>query len=125
MLLERSRITIIDNSGAREVMLFSVSGSNNRGSVGIGCIAKGSVKKSAGINGKVQKGDIVWVLIVGTKNKIQRKDGSSIKFPTGNYGVIVNSKQGEPVGTRILGPVAREIKELNFSKIISLAPEVV
>ena len=124
MLHERSRVTIIDNSGAREVMLFSVSGSNNRGSVGLGCVARGSVKY-AGVNGKVAKGDIVWVLLVALKNKIQRKDGSSIKFPTGNYGVIVSSKEGEPVGTRILGPVAREIKELGFSKIISLAPEVI
>lgn len=124
MLHERSRVTIIDNSGARQVMLFDVSGSNNRGSVGLGCVARGSVKQ-AGVNGKVSKGDVVWVLLVALKNKVQRRDGSSIKFPTGNYGVIVASKEGEPVGTRILGPVAREIKELGFNKIISLAPEVI
>ena len=124
MLHERSRVTIIDNSGAREVMLFSVSGKNRRRSVGVGSIVRGSVK-SASVNGKVKKTEIVWVLIVATKHKIQRRDGSSIKFPTGNYGVIVNNKEGDPTGTRILGPVAREIKELGFSKIISLAPEVI
>jgi large subunit ribosomal protein L14 len=122
MLIERSRIDIVDNSGAVKVMLFHVGGKNGTKSAGVGDIVRGSVKK-ANPNGKVKKGDVVSVLIVGTANKISRKDGTSIKFSK-NMGVIVNKNNKEPIATRVLAPVCREIKDLGHSKVVSLAPEV-
>lgn len=122
MLIERSRIDIADNSGALSVMLFAVNGKNGRKSAGVGSIVKGSVKK-ASVGGKVSKRDKVHVLIVATKKKIQRKDGSSIRFSK-NFGVVINKNTKEPVATRILTPISREIKDLGFNKIASLAPEV-
>jgi len=121
MLLERSRVTIADNSGATDVMLFAVNGKNNRGSIGVGDIAVGSVKKSTP-NGKVKKGQVVKVLIVRTRNKIKRKDGSSIKF-SDNAAVIIN-KDKEPLATRVFGPIARELRDLGYNKVVSLAEEV-
>lgn len=122
MLQERSRIEIIDNSGAVKVALFAVNGKNGRKYAKVGSIVRGSVKKSS-VGGKISKGEIVSVLITGTKNKTKRKDGSSIRFSS-NFGIIVNKNNSEPVGTRVLGPISREIKELGFSKVVSLAPEV-
>jgi large subunit ribosomal protein L14 len=122
MLIERSRVTIVDNSGALEVMLFAVNGKNNRHFARVGQIVRGSVKK-AQPNGKVSKGDVVSILITGTVRKISRKDGSSIRFSK-NMAVVVNKSSGEPIATRVLAPVCREIKEQGFSKVVSLAPEV-
>jgi large subunit ribosomal protein L14 len=122
MLLERSYVNITDNSGAVTVMLFAVNGKNNRSTVGVGDIAVGSVKK-ANPKSKIKKGSVVSILIVRTKKKIQRKDGSSIKF-SDNAGVVVSKATKEPVATRIFGPVARELRDLNYSKVVSLAEEV-
>jgi large subunit ribosomal protein L14 len=122
MLQERSLVEIIDNSGAVKVMLFSVTGKNRNRYAKVGSVVRGSVRKYT-VGGKVGKGDIVSVLITGTKKSLKRKDGTAIKFSK-NCGVIVNKNSLEPVGTRVLGPIAREIKDLGFSKIVSLAPEV-
>lgn len=122
MLQERSIVNIADNSGATKVMLFSVTGKNGRKSAGVGSIVVGSVKKALP-NGKVKKGQVVHVLIVRTKKKITRKDGSSIRF-SDNAAIVVNKGSSDAVGTRVFGPVAREIRELGYNKIVSLAEEV-
>ena len=122
MLQERSRVKIVDNSGALIVMMFSVTGKNGKRSAKVGDIVRGSVKK-ASVNGKVRKGEVVSVLITTTKFKIIRNDGSSIKFSE-NCGVIVNKGSKDIVGTRIFAPVAREIRELGYNKVVSLSPEV-
>ena len=123
MLLDRSVLDVADNSGAVKVRLFAVNGKNNQQSKGIGDTAMGSVIK-ASPNGKVAKGDKVLVLIVTTRNKIQRKDGSSIKFSQ-NRCVILNKGTKDVIGTRVFGPVAREIREKDeYRKIVSLADEV-
>lgn len=121
MLLERSIVNVTDNSGAVKVMLFSVSGKNGQQSIGVGDIAKGSVKK-ASVGGKVKKTQKVDILIVRTKMRTHRKDGSAIAFQD-NAGVIVN-KSGEPIATRVFGPIAREIREKGYNKLVSLAEEV-
>ena len=122
MLIEMSRVVIADNSGAREVKLFAVNGKNNRGSATVGDLVMGSVKKSSP-DGKVKKGQKVKVLIVRTRAKIQRKDGTSISF-SDNAAIVVN-KDGQPVGTRVFGPIAREIRNSNlYPKVVSLAEEV-
>jgi len=122
MLQERSIVNIADNSGAVKVMLFSVTGKNGRRSVGVGSIVKGSVKK-ASVGGKVKKTQKVDVLIVRTKNSTKRKDGSVISF-SDNAGIIVNKANKEPVATRVFGPIARELREMGYNKVVSLAEEV-
>jgi large subunit ribosomal protein L14 len=122
MLQERSIVHIADNSGAVKVMLFSVTGKNGRRSVGVGSIIKGSVKK-ASVGGKVKKTQKVDVLIVRTKNSTKRKDGSVISF-SDNAGIIVNKANKEPVATRVFGPIARELREMGYNKVVSLAEEV-
>jgi large subunit ribosomal protein L14 len=122
MLQERSILNIADNSGAVKVMLFSVRGKNNNNSAKVGSVVVGSVKK-ASVNGKVKKGQIVHVLIVRTRHKIGRKDGSSIKF-SDNAAIVVNKSTKEPIATRVFGPVARELRELGYNKVVSLAEEV-
>lgn len=122
MLQERSVVKIADNSGATSVMIFSVRGKNNNGSAGVGSVVVGSVKKSSP-NGKVKKGQVVHILIVRTRKKINRKDGSSIKF-SDNAAVVVNKGSLEPIGSRVFGPIARELREAGHSKIVSLAEEV-
>jgi large subunit ribosomal protein L14 len=122
MLQERSICQVADNSGAGRVMLFAVNGKNNRRSAKIGSVVVGSVKK-ASPNGKVKKGQIVYGVIVRTKAKTQRKDGSSIKF-SDNAIVLINKQSNEPIATRVFGPIARELRELGYNKIVSLAEEV-
>jgi large subunit ribosomal protein L14 len=122
MLRERSRVEIADNSGAVSVMLFAVNGKNGRRSVSVGDVVMGSVKKAT-VGGKVKKGQKVAVLITGTKRKIQRKDGSSIRFSR-NLAVVVNKTSKDMVATRVFGPVARELRDAGFNKVISLAEEV-
>lgn len=122
MLQERSLCTVADNSGAQRVMLFAVNGKNNKGYAKIGDIVAGSVKK-ASPNGKVKKGQVVYGVIVRVKAKTNRVDGSSIKF-SDNAVVIVNKSSKEPIATRIFGPVARELRDLGYNKIVSLAEEV-
>ncbi len=122
MLLEKSIVQVADNSGARTVRLFSVSGKNGQASVGVGAIVKGAVQ-IATPNGKIKRRAKVSVLIVRTKNRINRKDGSAVAF-SDNACVILKADK-EPVATRIFGPIAREIREAGHAKIISLAEEVI
>jgi len=121
MIQMQTRLKVADNSGAKEVMFIRALG----GSVGriahIGDVFVGTVK-SAEPNSKIKKGDVVNAVIVRTRKEVRRKDGSYIRF-SDNAAVIIN-KQGEPIGTRVFGPVARELREKKFMKIVSLAPEV-
>jgi len=121
MIQEESNLVVADNSGARRVRCIRILGGHARRYAGVGDVIVVSVK-SALPNGNVKKGDVCKAVVVRTKKEISRKDGSYIRFDE-NAAVILNN-QGEPRGTRIFGPVARELRERNFMKIISLAPEV-
>lgn len=121
MIQMQSRMDVADNSGAKEVMCIKVLGGSHRTSAGIGDIVVVSVKDAIP-RGKVKKGDVHRAVIVRTKFATKRQDGSAIRFD-GNAAVLVN-KQNEPIGTRIFGPVARELRAKKFMKIVSLAPEV-
>lgn len=121
MIQMQTRLDVADNSGAREVMCIKVLGGSHRQTAAIGDIIVVSVK-SAIPRGKVKKGDVHRAVIVRTKFATKRQDGSAIRFD-GNAAVLV-SKQNEPIGTRIFGPVARELRAKKFMKIVSLAPEV-
>lgn len=123
MLQVRSLIKIADNTGAKIVNVFSVNGKNSNRFARVGDIVAGSVRQAAP-SGQVKKGDKVYALIVRTKKEIRRKDGSYIRFDE-NAGVLVDKEKGEPKGTRIFGPIAREIRDKGYSKIVSMAPEVI
>jgi large subunit ribosomal protein L14 len=118
----QTRLDVADNSGARSVMCIKVLGGSRRKYATIGDIIVVSVK-DASPNSKVKKGDIMKAVIVRTAKEINRKDGSYIRFDN-NSAVLINNNN-EPVGTRIFGPVARELRAKSFMKIISLAPEVI
>ena len=120
MIQMQSILGVADNSGARSVMCIKVLGGSHRRYANIGDIIKVSVKDAIP-RGKVKKGDVMNAVVVRTRKGVRRSDGSLIRFD-GNAAVIL-SAQNEPVGTRIFGPVTRELRE-NFMKIISLAPEV-
>jgi len=122
MIQAQTVLNVADNSGAKRLMCFKVLGGTRRRYARIGDIVVASVKESAS-EGAVKKGDVVKVVIVRTKKEIRREDGSYIKFDK-NAGVIIDA-QRNPIGTRIFGPVARELRDKGFSKIISLAPEVI
>jgi len=117
----QSRLSAADNSGAKEVQCIKVLGGSKRRYAGIGDIIKVSVKQAIP-RGKVKKGEVYNAVIVRTKKGVRRSDGSLIRFD-GNAVVMLNSKL-EPIGTRIFGPVTRELRSGKFMKIISLAPEV-
>jgi large subunit ribosomal protein L14 len=121
MIQTETRLTVADNSGAKELYCIKVLGGSKRRYAGIGDIIVVSVKEAIP-NAKVKKGDVVKAVIVRTKKEVSRPDGSMIRFDD-NSAVIV-SGSNEPVGTRIFGPVARELRAKRFMKIISLAPEV-
>lgn len=121
MIQQESRMKVADNSGAREVLTIKVLGGTGRKYASIGDIVVCTVK-SAAPGGQVKKGDIVKAVIVRTKKEVRRKDGSYIKFDD-NAAVIVKDDKS-PRGTRIFGPVARELRDAGFMKIVSLAPEV-
>ena len=121
MIQVESRLQVADNSGAKEVACIKVQGGSHRRYATVGDIIMVSVK-DAMPHAKVKKGDVMQAVIVRTAKEVRRADGSYIKFDT-NAAVLL-SKQGEPVGTRIFGPVARELRARNFMKIVSLAPEV-
>jgi len=123
MLQVRSLIKIADNTGAKIVNVFSVNGKNARRFAGVGDIVAGSVRQVSP-GGQVKKGDKVYALIVRTKKEIRRKDGSYIRFDE-NAGILVDKEKGEPKGTRIFGPIAREIRDKGYNKIVSMAPEVI
>lgn len=121
MIQNESRLKVADNSGAKELLCFKVLGGTGRKYANIGDIIIASVKDAAA-GGVVKKGQIVKAVIVRTKNGLKRHDGSYIKFDE-NAAVIINDDH-TPVGTRIFGPVARELRDKQFMRIISLAPEV-
>ena len=118
----QTRLDVADNSGARSVMCIKVLGGTRRKYASLGDVIVVSVK-DASPNAKVKKGDILKAVIVRTKKEVNRHDGTYIRFDT-NSAVLINP-QNEPVGTRIFGPVARELRAKAFTKIISLAPEVI
>jgi large subunit ribosomal protein L14 len=116
-----SRLRVADNSGARELMCIQVLGGTRRRYAGVGDVIVASVKQAQPAAG-VKKGDVVKAVVVRTTKSFGRPDGSYIKFDD-NAAVVLSDKQN-PRGTRIFGPVARELRERNFMKIVSLAPEV-
>ena len=121
MIQVETALQVADNSGAKKVACIKVLGGSKRRYATVGDIIVVSIKEAMP-HAKVKKGDVMDAVIVRTAKEIRRADGSYIKFDT-NAAVLL-SKQGEPVGTRIFGPVARELRAKNFMKIISLAPEV-
>ncbi len=122
MIQESTRLTVADNSGAKVVECFRVLGGSRRRYARVGDIIVASVK-SAIPNGNVKKGQVVKCVVVRTRKEIGRKDGTYIRFGD-NAAVILAEESMEPIGTRIFGPVARELREKKFMKIVSLAPEV-
>jgi large subunit ribosomal protein L14 len=122
MIQEYTKLTVADNTGAKRVMCFRVLGGTRRRYARVGDIIVCTVKDAIP-NGTVKKSDIVRAVVVRTTASIRRRDGSYIKF-SDNAAVVIN-EQNEPRGTRIFGPVARELREKRFMKIVSLAPEVV
>lgn len=122
MIQMETMLAVADNSGAKRVKCIKVLGGSKRRYAGLADVIIGAVQEATP-GGSVKKGDIVRCVIVRTKKENRRKDGSYIKFDQ-NACVLVN-KEGEPKGTRIFGPVARELREKDFLKILSLAPEVV
>lgn len=121
MIQPQTRLKVADNSGAKEIMCFRVLGGSFRRTAGIGDVIVASVK-SAQPGSTVKKGDVVKAVIVRTVKQHRRPDGTYIRFDD-NAAVIIND-QKQPRGTRIFGPVARELREKDYMKIISLAPEV-
>lgn len=126
MIQSQSRLKVADNSGAKEIMVIGVRGYKKGGSYQkfgtIGDIVSASVKQAAP-NGVVKEKEVVHAVVVRTKKEVRRKDGSYIRFDE-NAAVIIDLEKKEPKGTRIFGPVGRELRARGFSKIISLAPEV-
>jgi large subunit ribosomal protein L14 len=121
MIQMRTRLDVADNSGARNVQCIKVLGGSHRRYAGVGDIIKVSVKEAIP-RGKVKKGDVYNAVVVRTRKGVRRPDGSIIRFD-GNAAVLLNN-QLQPIGTRIFGPVTRELRSEQFMKIISLAPEV-
>lgn len=121
MIQNESRLKVADNSGARELLVICVMGGSKRKTGNIGDIVVCAVKQATP-GGVVKKGDVVKAVIVRTKSGARREDGSYIKFDE-NAAVVINADKS-PRGTRIFGPVARELREHDFMKIVSLAPEV-
>ena len=121
MIQMQSRLAVADNSGARSVQCIKVLGGSKRTSAGIGDIIVVSVKE-ASPGAKVKKGDVHQAVIVRTKFAVGREDGTYIRFDE-NAAVLLN-KQGQPIGNRVFGPVARELRGKDFMRIVSLAPEV-
>lgn len=121
MIQQESYLTVADNSGAKQLRCIKVLGGSKRKYASLGDIIVCSVREALP-KSKVKKGDVVKAVIVRTTKEVGREDGSYIKFD-GNAAVVINN-QKEPVGTRIFGPVARELRAKKFTKIVSLAPEV-
>ena len=122
MIQKETNLVVADNSGARSVRAFTLYGGSTRKSSSIGDIIKCAVKEAIP-NGKVKKGDVLKAVVVRTRKGVRRPDGSVIRFD-GNACVILNNNSEQPIGTRIFGPVTRELRTEKFMKIISLAPEV-
>ncbi len=122
MIQMQTRLKVADNSGAKIIMCITPQHGASRARATVGDVISATVK-SATPDGNVKKGQVVKAVIVRTKKEVRRKDGTYIRFDE-NAAVVINN-QGEPVGTRVFGPVARELREKNYTKIISLAPEVI
>lgn len=122
MIQQETYLIVADNSGAKKVKCFKVLGGSKRRYAGIGDVIICSVRE-AEPDGSVKKGDVVRAVIVRTKSKIRRNDGSKLTFDT-NSCVLIDDK-GNPRGTRVFGPIAREVREKGYVKISSLAPEVI
>ncbi len=116
-----TRLAVADNSGAKEIMCIKVLGGSKRRYASVGDVIVASVKKAIP-NGKVKKGQVIKAVVVRTKKEIQRENGSLIRFDE-NAAVVLDGKL-EPIGTRIFGPIGREVRYAGFMKIVSLAPEV-
>jgi len=121
MIQMQTNLEVADNSGARRVQCIKVLGGSKRMTAGVGDVIVVSIKEAIA-RGRVKKGEIHRAVIVRTKKDISRSDGSTIRFDS-NAAVLINP-QGEPIGTRIFGPVTRELRARRYMKIISLAPEV-
>ncbi len=121
MIQQETRLKVADNSGAREVLCFKVLGGSRRRYATIGDIVVVTVKQAIP-GGMVKKGDISRAVVVRTKKEVRRSDGSYIRFDD-NAAVLLTAA-GDPVGTRVLGPVARELRDSGYMKIVSMAPEV-
>jgi|SRR5699024_4346375 len=121
MIQTQTKLNVADNSGARQLQCIKVLGDSKRRYAGVGDLISCSVKNAIP-GGTVKKGEVVKAVIVRTKKEFRRNDGSYIRFDE-NAAVVINKEQ-EPVGTRIFGPIARELRERNYMRIVSLAPEV-
>jgi large subunit ribosomal protein L14 len=121
MIQMQSNLDVADNSGARRVMCIKVLGGSKRKYASLGDVIVVSVKEAIP-NGKVKKGEVARAVIVRTSKEVRRADGSYIRFDS-NSAVLIDAK-GEPIGTRIFGPVARELRSRQYMKIVALAPEV-
>ena len=121
MIITETKLNVADNSGAKLVQCIKVLGGSHRRSASIGDVIVVSVKEAIP-NGKVKKGEVTRAVVVRTKKGVSRQDGSTIRFDKNS--AVLLTKEGEPIGTRIFGPVTRELRLKKFTKIISLAPEV-
>ena len=121
MIQAESKLDVADNSGAKKISCIKVLGGSRRRYAGVGDIIRVTVKEAMP-HSKVKKGDVMFAVVVRTKKEVGRPDGSYIRFDN-NSAVLLNN-QMEPIGTRIFGPVARELRRKKFMKIVSLAPEV-
>ena len=122
MIQQETRLTVADNSGAKEILCIKVLGGSRKRYAKLGDLIVVTVKKAIP-GGVVKKGEVTKAVIVRTKKELRRKDGSYIRFDD-NAAVLINN-QKEPQGTRVFGPIARELREKKFMKILSLAPEVI
>lgn len=123
MIQQETRLKVADNTGAKELLCIRVMGSSNKKYAGVGDVIIAAVKDAVPGGAVVKKSDVVTAVIVRTVADIKRSDGSVIRFDD-NAAVIIN-KDGNPRGTRVFGPVARELRDKNYMKIVSLAPEVI
>ena len=121
MIQQETRLNVADNSGAKEVLCFKVLGGSRRRYARVGDVVIVSVKNAIP-GGMVKKGDVTQAVVVRTKKEVRRKDGTYIRFA--DNAAVLLTEGGEPRGTRIFGPVARELREAGYMKIISMAPEV-
>lgn len=122
MIQQESRLNVADNSGAKELLCIRVVGSTRRRYAYVGDVIICTVKKAI-VGGQIKKSEIVKAVIVRTVHKIQREDGTTVRFDE-NAAVIINN-DGNPKGTRIFGPIPRELRDKSYMKIVSLAPEIV
>ncbi len=122
MIQSETRLKVADNTGAREVLCFKILGGTRRRYASVGDVIVVTVKKALP-EGMVKKGDKSRAVVVRTKKEVRRKDGSYVRFD--DNAAVLLSNAGEPIGTRIFGPVSRELREKGYMKIVSMAPEVI